>query len=131
MNVSDFPGLQRRPDTQEIDVQGSLRLFAEGVITLKAEEARIRSSRRYKAAVLKTFDEGLGFKLDHAYDGRMFFHLMPLVFAVVEKLRHKKEENVLLWDEVQRHIMLNSKRYLLVNKDGQSIHVLLNGQRVK
>lgn len=116
MNITDYPGLQRRPDTQEIDIKGSLHVFAQGVIALKQEEARLRNIRRYKAAVLKTFDEGHGFRIKGYYDGQLFFHLNPLVVSVVNKLRHKKEELPRLYDEVERHILLNNKRYLRVHQ---------------
>lgn len=116
LDISNFPGLQRRPDTQEIDIKGSIHSFAQGVLSLKAEENRIRGMRKYKAAVLKCFESGSGFGPDNGvYPGEQWFHLEPLVYAAVEKLRHKKEDNVRLWEEMKRHIELNHKRYLKVN----------------
>ena len=129
MNVTDFPGLQRRPDTQEIDIKGSLRVFAEKVITLKAEEAKLRNMRRFKDAVLKVFAEGHGFRIRGYYDEKLFFHLEPLITSVVNKLRHKKSEEVALREQVKQHILLNHKRYLFVRTFqvyGQdTTHVLL------
>lgn len=125
MNANDFPGLQRRPDTQEIDVKGSLNTFAHQLIALKDEENKLRKNRRYKTAVLKVFKEGHGFKIKGYYDGALFFHLKPLVGSVVRKLRHKKEDANRLWDEVERHILLSNKRYLRVVTVGDNTHVLL------
>lgn len=116
MNFTEYPGLQRKPGTQEIDVKGTIHVFAQGVLALKAEESRIRGMRKYKAAVLKCFESGFGFDRDNAvYPGEQWFHLEPLVYAAVEKLRHKKEDNVRLWEEMKRHIELNHKRYLRVD----------------
>ncbi len=125
MNAADFPGLQRRPDTQEIDVKSSLNTFAHAVIALKEEEGKLRKNRRYKSAVLKAFKESQGFKIKGYYDGEMFYHLKPLVSSVVRKLRHKKEDALRIWDEVERHILLNNKRYLRVVTVGDNTHVLL------
>ncbi len=61
MNITDFPGLQRRPDNHEIDIKGTMQAFAEELIRLKDEEKRIRTSRKYRQAIIKVFNLGHGF----------------------------------------------------------------------
>lgn len=106
--------IHRNPVNNHIDVQLSLQAVAKELIAQRDEEQRLRKVRRYKTAVLKTFEEGHGFQIAGSYGGQMFFHLNPLVDSVVRKLRHKKEDAARLRNEVTNHILLNHKRYLQV-----------------
>ena len=89
--------IYRNPVTKEIDVKSSLQAFAEKLISMKSEEQRIRSNRRYRNAVKAVLDENKGTS----------FRRGNLARAALNKLRVKDGDRSKTLDELWDHINLN------------------------
>ena len=102
MNIRQLSLIERKPN-QEIDVQTSLQAIAKELIAWRDEERRIRSSRRYKAAIRRVFRSfNTYFPVPHQM-------LIPLV---LDSMRVQPESWKRVYDEVVLHIHLNRGGYL-------------------
>lgn len=94
--------IQRNPTDQRIDVKSTLQVIARELISLSDNEKRIRSNRRYKAAIRRTFKK---------YKAQ-FIPMPTLVVVVLQELNVKPGDFERLHSEVEQHIRFNRGGYL-------------------
>lgn len=107
MKATEFSGLQRRPDTQEIDVKVTLQAFAKELIAQRDAERKIRNNRRYRnaiRAVFARFAEGTR------------INMPALVALTMQHLDTKAQEYREVNEELQDHIRFNRTGYLRIYK---------------
>lgn len=101
MNIRDLHLISRKPN-QELDIQGTLQAFAKELIAWKDEEKRIRTNRRYKAAIRRVFK-------------RFSYHRIPtraLIAMVIQTMNAKADEYQRINNELEQHIRFNRGGYL-------------------
>ena len=115
MNIRDLNLITRKPGTKEIDVQGSLHAIAKELIAWSDEERKIRTNRRYKAAIRRVFSK---------YPGARIASPALIAMAVQQMKGVKVADYRKITEDVGRHIRLNHGGYLSV-QSGKSGGVAL------
>jgi hypothetical protein len=102
MSIRDLNLITRKPGSLKIDVQGTLQAFAKELIAWKDEEKRIRTSRRYKAAIRRIFK-------------RFDYRRIPspaLIALCIQDMNVRVDDYQLVKDELEKHIRFNRGGYL-------------------
>ena len=99
--------LVRKSFSQEIDVKATLHVYAEKLIRLADQEKAIRSSRRYRRAILLAFKDAKAKKANRVM-------MVVLASMAATHLNATSENYRALVEEIQQHIRLNRGRYLRI-----------------